>query len=122
MTTRSPKAGSQAGRILGLLLSAHFCSDPFHCANEQCGRVSLPRILALHISQYSARVWDLRHRFGYNIENGPEQDRSDHTWFRLASRRTPRAQDPVTASNLSAVLPPSPASLFGELAPERYPD
>ena len=31
--------------------------------------VPLPRILALGISQYSARIWTLRHKRGYHIEN-----------------------------------------------------
>lgn len=33
------------------------------------GWVPLPRILDLHISQYSARIWTLRHKRGYDIEN-----------------------------------------------------
>lgn len=70
MTTR-PKPDSQAGRILGLLESAH-------------GRkVLLPEILNLRISQYSARIHELRHRFGFEIENGSEPGHPDHTWFRL---------------------------------------
>lgn len=134
---RSPKASSQAGRILALLLSAHFCSDPLHCANENCGRVPLPRILALHISQYSSRVWDLRHRYGYLIENGPEQDNADHTWFRLAGHRKPDAlKAKATRAELRAeleagksmpdgisptpVLPTPAFPQFGELARESY--
>ena len=31
--------------------------------------VPLPRILDLHISQYSARIWTLRNKLGYEIEN-----------------------------------------------------
>ncbi len=31
--------------------------------------VALPEILRLGISQYGARIWTLRHRRGYDIEN-----------------------------------------------------
>ena len=137
MTARSPKASSQAGRILALLLSAHFCLDPLHCANEKCGRVPLPRVLALHISQYSSRVWDLRHKCGYTIENGPEKGNPDHTWFRLVGHRTPDApKAEVIGAELRAELkagknmpdglsstPALPTPSFpqcGELARESY--
>jgi hypothetical protein len=48
--------------------------------------VSLRAVLNLHIAQYSARIFELRHRFGYSIENGCDDGRPDRTWFRLAGR------------------------------------
>jgi len=89
MYSRIPKADSQCGRLLGELMSAHSCVNPLQCSKERCGRVPLPRILNLRISQYSARVHDLRHRFGFLIDNKTEADDADHTWFRLAGRRLP---------------------------------
>src|SRR5215469_6477521 len=68
---RRPKNDSQAGRILRLL--------------ENGGKVPLPAILALQISQYSARIHDLRHSFGFKIENGSDPGRPDHTWLRLVT-------------------------------------
>jgi hypothetical protein len=84
-----PKSKSQQGRILDLLQSAHGCGNPLNCSAASCGRVPLPRILDLKISQYGSRVWDLRHRYGFVIDNGPEPNSPDHTWFRLAGRRFP---------------------------------
>ena len=71
-----PKPGSQSGRILQLLESANG------------GKVSLLAILNLHISQYSARIFELRHKWGFNIENGSEPGHPERTWFRLAKPRS----------------------------------
>jgi hypothetical protein len=68
-----PKSESQAGRLLRLLESA------------KGQRVSLVDILSLRISQYGARIHDLRHKHGFRIESGSMPGRHDHTWFRLAS-------------------------------------
>jgi hypothetical protein len=70
---KRPKPTSQAGRILRLLEDA------------KGGKVSLPEILALRVSQYTARIHDLRHRYGFSIVNGSEPGRPDHTWFRLVA-------------------------------------
>jgi len=77
-----PKRDSQAGRILRLLESANG------------GKVSLLDILNLRISQYSARIHDLRHKFGFRIDNGREPGRPDHRWFRLLPSG-PREQAPA---------------------------
>lgn len=84
-----PTPTSQAGRILALLEAAHG------------GKVTLLEILALRISQYSARIHDLRHRFGFRIENGSEPGRPDHTWFRLenTSQKLPSPTAPSQAQN-----------------------
>jgi hypothetical protein len=89
MYNRVPKADSQCGRIISLFLSAHACADPLHCEDDRCGKVPLPRVLALRVSQYSSRVWDLRNRFGFLIQNGHEQDDASRTWFRLSGRHLP---------------------------------
>ena len=82
--------------------------------------VSLPEILELRISQYSARIHQARHDWGLNIENRVENvNGKKHSWFRLVENR-PAAQVCRAPENCpSPIVPPS---LFGELAPERYPD
>ena len=86
-----PKPDSQAGRLLALLESRV----------GQC--VSLPEILALRIAQYSARIHDLRHRYGFHIETGCEHGRPDHSWFRLVGRRLP-APDQLEDRAVQAAL------------------
>src|SRR5205085_614260 len=80
---------------LHLLRSEHHCSDPLDCDDENCGRVALPKILALWISQYSARIHDLRHKYGYLVDNGSENGSPDHRWFRLKGRHGYQPHDPV---------------------------
>jgi hypothetical protein len=98
-----PLRDSQSGRILGLLESAHRCGHPYECEDPSCGRVPLPSILNLRISQYSARIHDLRHRFGFVIENGAEEGDSSHTWFRLEGRRLP-TQDTLEDKSIQHAL------------------
>lgn len=65
----------QRDRLLALLL-----------AHEGCW-VPLPFIMALNIAQYNARIWELRHRFKYRIENRIRQvGQERHTEFRLVTR------------------------------------
>lgn len=66
-----PKPDSQAGRLLALLES------------KFGQHVYLPEILALRIAQYSARIHDLRHKYGFRIENGSDPGHPERTWFRL---------------------------------------
>lgn len=89
-----PKPSSQAGRILHLLESARGAS------------VSLNDLLALRISQYGARIHELRHKYGFRIENGTEPGRSDHTWFRLITKQP---QSPPSVNDNVGLL-------FSELA------
>ena len=72
-----PKRDSQACRIFALLEAA------------SGGKISLLEILRLNISQYGARIHELRYRYGYLIENGCEPGQPDHTWFRLVGRQFP---------------------------------
>ena len=60
---------------------------------ENAGQwVGLPRILDLRISQYGARVHELR-KMGHNIENRTEhRDGQVHSWFRLSA---PTGQVPL---------------------------
>jgi hypothetical protein len=46
--------------------------------------VPLPQILDLHISQFGARIFELR-RLGFSIENRTERDDSGvvHSWYRV---------------------------------------
>jgi hypothetical protein len=66
---------TQEERILNLLVEAY------------PRWVELPEILRLGISQYSARIWTLRHERGYDIENEvvilPDKRRGGR--FRLTS-------------------------------------
>jgi hypothetical protein len=102
---KRPPDGSQAGRILRLL--------------ESGGKVPLLSILSLQISQYSARIHDLRHRYGFTIENGSEPGRPDHTWFRLTGRETreEKAIHGALRSELEAIKPA--AGLFSQAELER---
>lgn len=81
--------------------------------------VPLPEILALRISQYSARIYEARHRWGLNIENRIETVNGQKlSWFRLIepNHNTPSGHGVYS----STVLSQPRASLFGELAPESY--
>ncbi len=73
-------AKTQRARILRLLLDA------------KGSWVPLPAILDLHISQFGARIYELR-RTGFVIENKTERDDSGvvHSWYRLVSSPTPAA-------------------------------
>lgn len=73
VATETDKRGrvSQRARILRLLLSA----------NE----IGLPAILDLRVSQYCARLNELRHA-GFDIRNRTEHiDGVVHSWYRLVS-------------------------------------
>lgn len=99
---------SQAARIVHLLRSR----SPHW--------VSLPEILELRISQYSARIHQARHQWGLPIENRVENvNGKKHSWFRLIEPGMGvRLSSGAADCSPTVVLP----SLFGELAPERYPD
>jgi hypothetical protein len=65
--------------------------------------VPLPRILELHISQYGARIHELR-RLGYRIENKAEQrDGKRCTAFRLVSFPAEASPTPPAAERTSPV-------------------
>ena len=66
-----PQRANQCERLLKLL-------------RENCGEwVGLPKILDLRISQYSARVHELR-KLGYRIENKTQHHNGQvWSWFRL---------------------------------------
>jgi hypothetical protein len=72
----------QRARILRLLLDAKGTWVP------------LPQILELHISQFGARILELR-RLNFRIENKTERDDSGviHSWYRLVSD-APEAEIP----------------------------
>src|SRR5438874_2056209 len=101
-SSRIDSRNSQRGRILRLLIEA------------RGGWVSLPEILALGIAQYNARVFELR-GLGLKIENRRRQHCSE---FRLVPG--PNAAAAPEASDNCTRL--ESGSLFGDLAPERYPD
>ena len=70
--------------------------------------VSLPQILDLRISQYSARVYELR-QMGAVIENRTEWKNGELcSWFRLVSA-------PVTLPNPSASPEPKPEGTLFDL-------
>lgn len=63
--------------------------------------VPLWKILDLHISQFGARIWTLRHELGYQIENKRHRDDEGRvrSWYRLipGPEREPQASpDPST--------------------------
>jgi hypothetical protein len=83
-------AKGQRGRILRLLLDAKGTWVP------------LPQILELRISQFGARILELR-RLNFRIENKTERDDSGvvHSWYRLVSD-TPKAEIPKADSSKPA--------------------
>lgn len=88
---------TQRGRILGLLIAA------------RGGWISLPQILELKISQFGARILELR-RSGLKIENRTETiDGQRHSWYRLCTgtgQLSPRKSVPTEANH----------SLFGDVS------
>ena len=109
----SDARNTQRAKILAELVSAH---------GEW---VPLPTILALKISQFGARMFELR-RLGFRIVNRTSNvDGIKHSWYRLepgsvaplpSKAPAPRGQEPVVKSG--------PRSLFAESVRERldYPD
>lgn len=93
----------------------------FDLLSSRAGQwVSLPDILNLRISQYSARIHELRklgNKSGWRIENKTERKGGQtHSWFRLV-RDLPRSQ-PSTPAAL-----PLENTLFPAVQPQyRYPD
>ena len=85
--------------------------------------VSLQQILQLGIAMYAARIWQLRHELGLNIENRTETvNGTKHSWYRLAETSPtstvlappPRAEQIPAQSPLP---PPEYVDLFPDLAP-----
>ena len=79
----APNAKTQSASILRLLIAARGAWVP------------LPEIMAC-AAQYNARLWTLRHRMGFNIENRTEcVDGVRHSWFRLLMAPGPSAPEPI---------------------------
>jgi len=95
---------TQAARIVNLLRSR---------AGEW---VPLPEILDLHISQYSARIFQARHEWGLRIENRVETiNGQKHSWFRLIEDAAPRHLPPAQIPSLPIDRPKGPAKAQAEL-------
>jgi Helix-turn-helix domain len=99
MEHSSSTRNTQRSRILELLIDARGSWVP------------LPEILELQISQYGARILELR-RMGFIIENRREGEQS---WFRLV----PGPESTLKPKRVEAK--PAPDSLFGDISPEVYP-
>ena len=86
-----PSAKTQRARILGLLLDARDAWVP------------LPEIMAC-AAQYNARIWELRNRLGFEIENKTECDDSGvvHSWYRLVKSPAPPNSEPAKPAAGSA--------------------
>lgn len=93
--------------------------------------VSLPEILALHISQFGARILGLR-REGYIIKNRTEHIHGEvHSWYRLESSPDDKTRESLRANRRQIkregpkeqLAPAGTFPQFGNLAEEsRYPD
>ena len=93
---------SQRGRILQLLIDAHYDWVP------------LPELMA-RAAQYNSRILELR-RLGFRIENRTElRDGKKHSWFRL--RPGTDTLIPPAVPTLAIEPPPEPGDLFGDLMP-----
>jgi hypothetical protein len=113
-------AKNQRDRILAVLIKA------------RGERVPLCDLLGI-AAQYGARLYEIRHKLGLNVENKTQEvDGVRHSWFRLIPRpssslRLEEKKPPVTYSQGgnrkrhggSEFLTPS---LFGDLSPERHRD
>jgi hypothetical protein len=104
--------GTQRSKILAELVSA------------RGDWVPLPSILELTISQFGARIFELR-RLGFRVVNRTRNVNGvKHSWYRLEPG--PGAPSPSKLQALHAHESPKsgPRSLFAEVAPERlnYPD
>ncbi len=91
---------TQRGRILGLLVSA------------RGSWVGLPEILDLHISQFGARIKELR-ALGFDISNRMETvDGEKRSWYRLVPGPTHANELPERLPVSAPVLQDSQATLF----------
>jgi hypothetical protein len=98
----TPKhASNQQSQILSLLRSANG------------GWVPLPKILALGIAQYNARIYALR-RAGFDIQNRVEEISGvRHSWFRLVpSAPTPEPARPKSYAEVTKNLRNKAMPLF----------
>jgi hypothetical protein len=95
----SQNAKTQRAAILDLLIEARGSWVP------------LPTILELHISQFGARIFELR-RTGFSIENKIEHDNSGvvHLWYRLLNPPKATAPEPVKEKTTNPDLVPSESS------------
>ena len=85
--------------------------------------VSLPEVLNLRISQYAARIYQARHEWGLRIENRTEIVNGEkHSYFRLLEPERGATRELGAGPLANVRVERSTDSLFGDLAPERYPD
>jgi hypothetical protein len=107
MRQATDSRSTQRGRILALLIAAHGDWGP------------LQKILELKISQFGARIHELRHERGFPIENRTEVvNGTKHSCYRLQiGPGGLRPEAPVQSTAASS------DSLFGDIAqlPD-YPD
>ena len=76
--------------------------------------IALSEILALHIAQYGARIYQARHEWGLKIENKTEvRDGVRHSWFRLVEEQRPAAAMMPARRETIDQLPAQP-KLFAE--------
>jgi len=103
MVRRTTTDRSQRSRILGLLLSARGSEVP------------LTRILDLRISQFGARLSEIR-GLGFRIVNRIEitPDGEKRSWYRLVSGPSTPTAAPQPESE-----PPEQSKLFGDISPDR---
>jgi hypothetical protein len=109
---KTTSRASQRARILALLTSARGAWVP------------LPTILELKISQFGARIFELR-RLGLRIVNRTSNiDGVKHSWYRLEPGPVAPSPSKLPAPHFQESPTPGPRSLFAEVAPERlnYPD
>ena len=104
MSDRQGRPGyssNQQSQILALLRAAHG------------GWVPLPKILALGIAQYNARIFSLR-RAGFDIQNRIEEvDGVRHSWFRLVEPTpTPEPPRPKSYAEVTKELRDQAMPLF----------
>jgi hypothetical protein len=69
--------------IRNLLEQAHVGHSWTSCTDPNCGWIPLPAITRLpNNTQHSARIFELRHDCGLNVQN---RQRGNKSWFRLVA-------------------------------------
>jgi hypothetical protein len=98
----NPNRKTQCGCILARLIEAHG------------GEVPAPEIAKVGGLQFQTRIWELRHKLGFVIENRTERTENGqvHSFYRLVSGPVSR---PFSQYCQNAKTIPTEQSLFGEL-------
>ena len=90
----SPDSKTQRGRILKRLLEA------------RGAEVAAPELAQIGGLQFQTRIYELRHKFGFQIENRQERTAGQiHSWYQLLPRATESSLQPAATQNNPRLFP-----------------